>query len=65
MKLLSKKLFFFTLFFIFSFETKAKDSARFSVGGGIFNYMEDGTEPPHNDQSNMINLEIVSGKENV
>ena len=58
MKLLSSKLFFVTLFFIFSYETKAKDNSRFSVGGGIFNYMEDGTEP-HNDQSQMINLEIV------
>ena len=61
MKLLSSKLFFVTLFFIFSYETKAKDNARFSVGGGIFNYMEDGT-PPHNDQSQMLNLEVHSGK---
>jgi len=61
MKLLSSKLFFVTLFLIFSYETKAKDNARFSVGGGIFNYMEDGT-PPHNDQSQMLNLEVHSGK---
>ena len=41
--------------------TNAKDSARFSLGLGIFNYMEDGT-PPHNDQSQMMNFEIHSGK---
>ena len=40
---------------------KAKDSARFSVGIGIFNYMEDGS-PPHNDQSGMLNVELHSGK---
>ena len=45
----------------FAFEIKAKDSSRFSVGGGIFNYMEDGT-PPHNDQSQMLNFEIHSGQ---
>ena len=39
----------------------AKDASRFSVGLGIFNYMEDGT-PPHNDQSQMLNLEVHSGK---
>ena len=39
----------------------AKDSSRFSVGLGIFNYMEDGS-PPHNDQSGMINLELHSGR---
>ncbi len=39
----------------------SKDSARFSIGAGIFNYMEDGTHP-HNDQSGMLNLEIHSGK---
>ena len=40
---------------------QAKDSARFSVGVGVFNYMEDGS-PPHNDQSGMINLEVHSGR---
>ena len=60
MKLLSSKL-FLLLCFIFSYETKAKDITRFSVGGGIFNYMENGT-PPHNDQSQMLNLEVHSGK---
>ena len=39
----------------------AKDSSRFSVGLGIFNYMEDGS-PPHNDQSGMINLELHGTK---
>ena len=61
MKFLLTKLFFFILLLFTSFEIKAKDSARFSVGGGIFNYMEDGT-PPHNDQSQMLNLEVHSGK---
>ena len=40
-----------------SFDASAKDSSRFSVGVGIFNYMEDGTEP-HKDQSQMMNLEL-------
>ena len=44
-----------------SFDASAKDSSRFSVGVGIFNYMEDGTEP-HKDQSQMINLEVHSGR---
>ena len=48
----------FIIFFLFtSSNTQAKDSARFSVGVGVFNYMEDGS-PPHNDQSGMINLEL-------
>ena len=55
------RLLFFSLFFGFCFELRAKDSARFSIGAGIFNYMEDGS-PPHNDQSGMLNLEIHSGK---
>lgn len=46
---------------LISVEAKSKDSARFSVGLGIFNYMEDGS-PPHNDQSGMMNFEIHSGK---
>ena len=46
---------------LLSFEAKAKDSSRFSVGLGIFNYMEDGS-PSHNDQSGMMNFEIHSGK---
>ena len=59
---MKKAFFFFGLFFYFfqTFST-AKDSARFSLGAGIFNYMEDGT-PPHNIQSTMINFEIHSGK---
>ena len=56
-----KKLPIIFLFLFFSFESKARDTSRFSVGVGIFNYMEDGTEP-HKDQSNMVNLEIHSGK---
>ena len=52
---------FFIIFFLFtSSNTQARDSARFSVGVGVFNYMEDGS-PPHNDQSGMINLEVHSG----
>ena len=58
-----KKLFhiFFFTFLPLASTAEAKDSSRFSVGVGIFNYMEDGS-PPHNDQSGMINLEIHSGK---
>ena len=58
-----KKLFhiFFFIFLSLASTAEAKDSSRFSVGVGIFNYMEDGS-PPHNDQSGMINLEIHSGK---
>ena len=52
---------FLVLFVLASFEAKSKDSSRFSLGLGIFNYMEDGS-PPHNDQSGMMNLEIHSGK---
>ena len=55
------KLFFIFLLIFSCFESKAKDPSRFSFGVGIFNYMEDGTEP-HKDQSNMVNLEIHSGK---
>ena len=52
----------FIIFFLFtSSNIQAKDSARFSVGVGVFNYMEDGS-PPHNDQSGMINLEVHSGR---
>ena len=52
----------FIIFFLFTgSHTQARDSARFSVGVGVFNYMEDGS-PPHNDQSGMINLEIHSGR---
>ena len=51
----------FIIFFLFiCSKTQARDSARFSVGVGVFNYMEDGS-PPHNDQSGMINLEVHSG----
>ena len=51
----------FIIFFLFTgSQTQARDSARFSVGVGVFNYMEDGS-PPHNDQSGMINLEVHSG----
>ena len=51
----------FIIFFLFTgSHTQARDSARFSVGVGVFNYMEDGS-PPHNDQSGMINLEVHSG----
>ena len=57
----SISLVFFVVIFTTNFPVFSKDSARFSIGGGIFNYMEDGTEP-HKDQSNMINLEIHSGR---
>ena len=53
--------FTFGFFLFLDSKTIAKDSARFSLGIGVFNYMEDGS-PPHNDQSGMINLEIHSGK---
>ena len=53
--------FTFGFFLFLASKTIAKDSARFSLGIGVFNYMEDGS-PPHNDQSGMINLEIHSGK---
>ena len=46
---------------LFSNDALSKDSARFSVGLGQFNFMEDGT-PPHKNQSQMINLEVHSGK---
>ena len=51
------------LFFCLFYENQvlARDSARFSAGVGVFNYMEDGT-PPHNDQSGMVNLELHSGR---
>ena len=58
---MKKAFFFFSLFLFFSNFSTAKDSARFSLGAGIFNYMEDGT-PPHNIQSTMINFEIHSGR---
>ena len=52
----------FSLIFLifFCLKLEAKDSPRFSIGIGQFNFMEDGT-PPHNDQSQMINLEVHSG----
>ncbi len=47
--------------FLFTYsDALSRDSARLSVGVGVFNYMEDGS-PPHNDQSGMINLEVHSG----
>ena len=52
MKILFFKIIFFTIFFTNNL-VYSKDSARLSIGGGIFNYMEDGT-PPHNDQSQML-----------
>ena len=52
---------FFFIIIMISSNLYAKDSSRFSVGLGIFNYMEDGS-PPHNDQSGMINLELHSGR---
>ena len=61
MNFLLAKLFIVFLLIFSCFESKAKDPSRFSFGVGIFNYMEDGTEP-HKDQSNMVNLEIHSGK---
>ena len=61
MNFMLAKLFFIFLLIFSCFESKAKDPSRFSFGVGIFNYMEDGTEP-HKDQSNMVNLEIHSGK---
>ena len=52
----------FLIFLITFNQVQSKDNNnRLSVGIGIFNYMEDGT-PPHNDQSQMMNLEIHSGK---
>ena len=51
----------FTFLFMSFNEVSAKDSARLSLGVGVFNYMEDGS-PPHNDQSGMLNIEIHSGK---
>ena len=51
----------FIIFLFTSSNAQAKDSARFSLGVGVFNYMEDGS-PPHNDQSGMINLEVHSGR---
>ena len=53
--------FTFGFFLFLASKTIAKDSARFSLGIGVFNYMEDGS-PPHNDQSGIINLEIQSVK---
>lgn len=53
----------FLLCFILLFcdlEAKDKDH-RISIGLGQFNFMEDGT-PPHNDTSEMLNLEFYSGK---
>ena len=52
---------FILIFILISPKLNAKDSSRFSVGLGIFNYMEDGS-PPHNDQSGMINFELHSGR---
>ena len=53
---------FIVIFFLFAgSDALSKDSSRFSVGLGVFNYMEDGS-PPHNDQSGMINLELHSGR---
>ena len=52
----------FLIFFITFNQVQAKDNNnRLSVGLGIFNYMEDGS-PPHHDQSGMINLELHSGR---
>ena len=58
-----KYFFFLIIIFVSVSETKlsAKDSARFSSGIGVFNFMEDGT-PPHKHQSGMINFEAHSGK---
>tara|TARA_B100000674_G_scaffold275994_1_gene227885 strand:- start:690 stop:1196 length:507 start_codon:yes stop_codon:yes gene_type:complete len=56
------KFFTFLVFLISFNHVQSKDNNnRLSVGVGIFNYMEDGT-PPHNDQSQMMNLEVHSGK---
>ena len=49
------------LIFLFPSLVMSKDSARISFGIGQFNFMEDGT-PPHKQTSEMINLEIHSGK---
>ena len=57
-----KPIYILTFYYYHDFiELMCKDSSRFSVGLGIFNYMEDGS-PPHNDQSGMINLELHSGR---
>ena len=56
------KISFLTFVSLFFYnQAVSKDSARFSVGLGQFNFMEDGT-PPHKNQSQMINLEVHSGK---
>ena len=52
---------FIILIFFLPSLVLSKDSARISFGIGQFNFMEDGT-PPHKQTSEMINLEIYSGK---
>ena len=61
MKNLLKISFFIYVLFCFNNYALSKDSARLSIGLGQFNFMEDGT-PPHKNQSQMINLEVPSGK---
>lgn len=52
----------FLFIFLFSLPLKSKDNNhRISVGVGKFNFMEDGTGP-HNKTSEMLNLEVYSGK---
>ena len=62
-RIMKKLLFLFI--FLFSFPLKSKDNNhRISVGVGQFNFMEDGTGP-YNKTSEMLNLEVHSGKKNI
>ncbi len=46
---------------VFSNSFSRDNNNRLSIGIGQFNFMEDGT-PPHKDQSQMMNMELQSGK---
>lgn len=54
-------IFFLFLFIIPNISNSKDNKARYSIGIGQFNFMEDGT-PPHNKTSEMLNLELHSGK---
>jgi len=56
-----KSLIFLSCLFFFSFLDAKDNKNRLSIGVGQFNFMEDGT-PPHNDTSEMINIELHSGR---
>ena len=63
---MTKKIILFSFYYLFcyfySLNLEAKDNRpRLSVGAGQFNFMEDGTGP-YNKTSEMINIEIYSGK---